>query len=375
MSGYAYSDDKLAYLYFPKGVQALDKDGHGLKKVSIKPLADNIPAPPPSAAAFSLPYEFGPGGAAFTPGATLTLVYDPAKLPSSLNPANLVLMTWDPAGKAWIAAEGAVVDTSAHTVSVTVTHLGLYQLFGTLKPASFSLRSVEVSPGEVNIGEAVTVRASVANTGNLEGEYTVTLKVNGEVAATQKVALAGGGSTTVSFTVTRDAAGTYEVDVNGQQAAFNVWAVGPVEPEFVLKSLAVFPYETTYGEAAVISVVAENKGDAAVTRTVVFKIDGTVMSTQEVSLAPRSEKTVEYTAANCEPGVHAVDVNYLQASFNVRPLLIAPPPSDINWYLIGLIIFAVTTLSSTVGFRLKSRTQYIPPVPPPVRRRTNGSGY
>jgi len=34
----------------------------------------------------------------------------------------------------------------------------------------------------------------------------------------------------------------------------------------------------------------------------------------------------------------------------------------------------VTALTSTVGFRLRTRTHYIPPVPPPVRRR-NGNGY
>jgi hypothetical protein len=260
---------------------------------------------------------------------------------------------------------------------VTVTHFSLYALFGSAKsarPASVAMSSLAVSPGEANTGDTVTISATVANSGDLAGDYTVTLNVNGREVESQAVSVNGGSSTTVRFTYVPAAAGTYNVEVNGRQSAFNVWEVGPEPPEFDLKSLAVFPYESTYGEEAIISIIARNNGDAAITRTVVFKIDGTVVSTQEVSLAPQSQKSVEYITSNCEPGVRSVEVNGIKASFNVRPLVIAPSTIGINWYLIALIIFAVTALTSTVGFRLRTRTHYIPPVPPPVRRRY-GNGY
>jgi hypothetical protein len=356
-------------LSFAIGVKATQKDGLRVRGVSIIPLTENIPAPPSGATMFSLAYEFGPEASTYTPGITLTLSYDPAKLPSGFNPANLVLMTYNTATKAWEAITPTTLDTVNHTVSATVAHFSIYALFGTMRPASLAMRGVDVSATEVNIGEAVTVRAAVANAGDLQGDYTVTFKVNGETMATEKVSLGGGGSTSVDYSFTPDKAGTYEIDVNGSRSTVNVWAVGPVGPEFVLKSLAIFPYESTYGEEAIISVVAENNGDAAITRTVIFKIDGTVVSTREVSLAPHSKKSVEYTTSNSEVGERAVDVNGIKAAFNVRPLLIAPTTVSINWYLIALIIFAVTALTSTVGFRLRNRTRYVPPVPPPVRRR------
>jgi hypothetical protein len=302
----------------------------------------------------------------------LTITYDPAKLPIGFNPAGLVLMTWNATDKKWETVTGFAVNTADHTISTTVAHFSLYSLFGSAKstrPASVAMSSLSVSPAEANTGDAVTISAAVANSGDLPGDYTVTLKINGREVESQTVNVGGSGSTTVTFTFVPDAEGIYEVEVNGRQSTFNVWTAGPVAPEFALRSLAVFPYESTYGEETVISIVAENNGDAAITQAVVFKIDDVVVSSQEVSLAPHSQKTVEYIASGCEPGTRSVDVNGIKASFNVRPLLIPSSTIDINWYLIGLIIFTVTALTSTIGFRLKTRTQYIPPVPPPVRRR------
>lgn len=94
-------------------------------------------------------------------------------------------------------------------------------------PAAFEMSQLSVLPTEVNAGETVTISAVVTNTGQVEGSYTVTLKINGAVEATQAVTLTGGQTTTVTFEVARDVAGTYQVDVSGLTGSFAVKAPLP----------------------------------------------------------------------------------------------------------------------------------------------------
>ena len=42
-------------------------------------------------------------------------------------------------------------------------------------PAAFKVSQLSISPAEVQVGETVTVSATVANTDEVEGSYTVTL--------------------------------------------------------------------------------------------------------------------------------------------------------------------------------------------------------
>ena len=76
--------------------------------------------------------------------------------------------------------------------------------------------------GEVNIGETVTISLLVANTGGKSGSYKVTLKINGVVAATKEITVSAGLSKKVTFTISKDIAGTYLVDVNGVIDSFVV---------------------------------------------------------------------------------------------------------------------------------------------------------
>jgi methanogen extracellular protein (TIGR04279 family) len=95
------------------------------------------------------------------------------------------------------------------------------------RPASFTLRDLTVSPTQVNPGDPVTVTATVRNTGGLTGSTPVNLMINGEPDDTATVTLDPVSSTTVSFTVTRDAEGTYVVVVSGIVATFTVLAPPP----------------------------------------------------------------------------------------------------------------------------------------------------
>ena len=99
-----------------------------------------------------------------------------------------------------------------------------------LAPADFTIDSLLISPFEVDIGKSVIIGVLVNNTGDLSGNYEVTLKIDNMVIATKEVTLAGGTSQQVTFTTYADTAGTYSVDVNGLTETFTV-EEGVVLPE------------------------------------------------------------------------------------------------------------------------------------------------
>ena len=73
----------------------------------------------------------------------------------------------------------------------------------------------------------------VANTGGESGSYTVVLKIDGVKEAEERVTIAAGSSQTVTFSVTKEEAGTYSVDVSGLTGSFTVKeeVVPPVVPK------------------------------------------------------------------------------------------------------------------------------------------------
>jgi hypothetical protein len=107
-------------------------------------------------------------------------------------------------------------DNLAVSPEYTFTTLG--------KPPAVAFTSccLRISPGEVDIGEEVTIRVSVNNSGNAAGSYEVSLKINGVVEKTKNVSLNAGASEEVTFTTAKDVAGSYLVAVNGLSGSFTV---------------------------------------------------------------------------------------------------------------------------------------------------------
>ena len=93
-------------------------------------------------------------------------------------------------------------------------------------PSTFSLSALSISPPEIEIGEEVTVSVTVTNVGGQSGSYEVTLKVNNAVVDTARISLAAGTSQEVTFTTSKDSAGTHTVDINGKTGTFVVKEAG-----------------------------------------------------------------------------------------------------------------------------------------------------
>jgi len=89
-------------------------------------------------------------------------------------------------------------------------------------PAAFTTGALIITPAEITTKEEVTISIAVANTGELAGSYEVTLKIDNVVVETKQVAVAGGSSEAVSFSIGRDTPGVYQVNIDDLSGTFEV---------------------------------------------------------------------------------------------------------------------------------------------------------
>ena len=87
---------------------------------------------------------------------------------------------------------------------------------------NFKVTNLQISPSEVNPGQEVTVTVLITNIGREAGSYDVVLKVNGSEEAAKTVMLSEGESTEVKFTISKETAGTYNVEIAGLKGKFKV---------------------------------------------------------------------------------------------------------------------------------------------------------
>ena len=226
----ARSFDELCHLTIPRGTNGLTMDKEPLSRITIVEV-EEPPTSPEDAYIIGSAYDIGPPGATFDPRITLTINYDPARLPQGVAEEDLYIAYWD--GSNWLALT-TTVDTEANTLSCEPSHFTAFAVIGAVAPppvpAAFSVSDLSLQPAEVEPQEAVTIIVSVANTGGTEGSYTVVLDINGVEEAEKSVTVAAGGSESVSFSVTREEAGSYTVAVDGLNSSFTVGAPAPPAP-------------------------------------------------------------------------------------------------------------------------------------------------
>jgi len=89
-------------------------------------------------------------------------------------------------------------------------------------PSAFKVISLTISPPNVNRGEALSIIANVKNASTTEGSYKAGLAVNKILESSKTLTIPAGDTQSVSFTVSRTQAGTYEVSVGDVASIFTV---------------------------------------------------------------------------------------------------------------------------------------------------------
>ena len=345
------SDDGMCQVTIDEGITGLTEDEEPLDELTIEEMEDP-PDPPQDSAVIGLTYELGPEEASFDPAITLTFTYDPSLIPEGVSAENLLLATWDENTGEWVVLEGCTVDVDNHTISASVSHFSIFTVLAYTRPAAFEISDLTITPSEVGVGETVAIVSLITNSGDLTGTYEVTLKINDVAVETKQVEVAGGTQQRVAFTLTRDAVGTYTVNVNGLSETFEVQPP-PAPAAFTTGELTISPTEVATGENVTISVNVANTGELAGTYEVTLKVNDVAVEAKEAEVAGGDSKLVSFSISRDTPGVYQVSIDDLSGTFEVQEATTEPESESksINWRLIAIIAGVTTAIAVPLAIR------------------------
>ena len=214
--------------------------------------------------------------------------------------------------------------------------------------------------GSVVAGETATVVTTIANTGTIGTEESLTLNVNGNQTATKSVSVGDGQIETVSFDIqtTVDDTDNLNVTITGsEQTATTTIAVAEPGQPFVDVSITDSPDTIVTSETAFVTVEIENTGQVVADQTVAFDIlnaSTDVSQSEAVSLTPK-ESTI--TAFSWEPtaadtGTHTATVasNDTTASANISVVPLEASSLEITLDETDVFVDQSTTATARATF-------------------------
>lgn len=246
------SIDGLLRITFPEGTKGQTAEGWALSYIMLTPVHEDqqeLPFPEDSKV-IGLIYSLQPEGSAFSPPATITMLYKDSWIQPGFSDKELVIGYWDVAGKQWMPLAGCVVDYENNTITAPLSHFSSYAILSyppQPDPASFTVSGLAISPSEASPGQEVTISATVTNIGGVAGKYIINLKVDGNSAESREVYLEPANSGDIQFSMAADQIGNYTMDVNGNTLQLIVTGPSPevtatpAEPQAISSSI---PEET-----------------------------------------------------------------------------------------------------------------------------------
>lgn len=290
------SEDRMVELTIPKGTTGKNRVGGMLSAITIKPITAH-PSPPAQSNIVGLVYDFGPDGATFDPHVIITFHYSASQIPDDVAEENLVLAVWNENNDVWEELPCTVYPGSNKIVALA-SHFSAFAILAHTEPAEFTLSELSITPNEVDAGDEINVSVLITNSGDLEDDYEVSLRIDGVVVRTKDIVLAGGDSERVRFSITAATAGISTVIIGGLSGSFTVRE------------------ETPSGAVAGIT-------------------------------SPPSVSVPSLPPAQIEP----------DEPEESQPTTITPSPGTTNWLVIGVVVAAVLLAGIVVFFAFRRSTR------------------
>jgi hypothetical protein len=96
---------------------------------------------------------------------------------------------------------------------------------------------------------------------------------------------------------------------------------------FTISGLTISPAEVAPGAQVTISADIKNTGDISGIYQVAFKVNNSVESTKDITLAGQATQKVTFTTTKSLPGTYTVNVNNLTGTFTVKAPAPTPTPT------------------------------------------------
>ncbi|MGB9837223.1 CARDB domain-containing protein [Methanothermobacter sp.] len=180
-----------------------------------------------------------------------------------------------------------------------------------LRPATFTVHSLMVSPHQGVLPLNVEVSARVSNVGDVPGNYTSRLYIDGVPVQSKTVNVAAGGETPVTFTypITQRGNHTFTVDT---LPAENVNVLKPATLE--IGSLNVTPSSAVGSANVEVEAEIQNTGDVEGDFTVPVYLNGNLISTYTIRVGPHEGAVLRFQRYISSPGKYTFSINNLKTA-------------------------------------------------------------
>jgi len=224
-----------------------------------------------------------------------------------------------------------------------------------VRPVTFTISELNITPAKANIGEEITINVLVTNTSDVTRDYEVTLYVD-DVAEDSKqiVDLGSGASQWITFNIVKNTAVPFMVSVNGANGSLVVEEeVRATEEINFIKVNPRFSIETGKLDSARVryQVAKFNASIADVELVLVVNLDGKPFETVSLPLSSQLEPDgiigiFDYTPSQrWRSGTYTFQVMLYEGewpleSTNIDNLEVTPEfvVTEVEWVTLGLII-------------------------------------
>jgi hypothetical protein len=184
-------------------------------------------------------------------------------------------------------------------------------------PATFVFTDLVITPFELFAGQPIQISVTATNIGDVEGDTTVELEINGEVKDSVDITLAAKTSESVEFIFFEMNIGEHTVKIGDLTKSFQLNEAPPGSNKIVLSGLRVNPLEVWPDETVIISVNATNISTETDSMMIILTVDNAVVETKLVEIAAGVTERVEFSTSATTEGRHAVRINMLSSSFTI----------------------------------------------------------
>lgn len=167
-------------------------------------------------------------------------------------------------------------------------------------PAEFEVTATSMDRTTVRVGRSVEVKATIANTGGLEGTFTATLEADGEPVATREVTVPPGETETIRFSVDFEERGAYVLGVSGVDVGilYVTECSVAVDERITVDSRSEQTYEFDLKERVEVAITAETRDGVDPTLSVVGPSSTLVEGT--------TDDAIDGTVTTVEAGRHEI---------------------------------------------------------------------
>ncbi len=183
---------------------------------------------------------------------------------------------------------------------------------------SFQVTNLSIDPYEARINQPVNISADVANLGDIQSSYSLSLIINDLTVETKNLDFAANESKLVTFSVSETKEGSYNVTVDELSGTFTVTsAPTPMPDAFKVSNMFVNPVEVWPGQMINVSVDVKNTGNENISYTLPFLVNDAVVQRVQVQLAGRAAESVSASFNASTIGSYRAAVGGKSTSFKV----------------------------------------------------------